>query len=101
MPREEKPAPQRLRCASASFVSPALSSTRLGMLVTSPGMGKPYQPKDHFFRQAKDKGLRARSAFKIEEILKRFALLRKGSAVLDLGAAPGGFLQILAEAVGT
>ncbi len=59
-----------------------------------------YQPKDHFFRKAKQEGLRARSAFKIDEIARRFSLFSKGQAVLDLGAAPGGFLQIIAEAVG-
>jgi 23S rRNA (uridine2552-2'-O)-methyltransferase len=63
-------------------------------------MAKPYDPKDFYFRKAKEKGLRARSAFKIEEILRRHKLLRAGKAVLDLGAAPGGFLQVLAEAVG-
>jgi len=63
-------------------------------------MGKPYDPKDFYFRKAKKAGLRARSAFKIDEILHRQKLLRKGEAVLDLGAAPGGFLQILAEVVG-
>jgi 23S rRNA (uridine2552-2'-O)-methyltransferase len=63
-------------------------------------MAKPYDPKDFYFRQAKQRGLRARSALKIEEILKRHRLLRRGDAVLDLGAAPGGFLQILAEEVG-
>jgi 23S rRNA (uridine2552-2'-O)-methyltransferase len=63
-------------------------------------MAKPYDPKDFYYRQAKKAGLRARSAFKIDEILKRHDLLPKGGAVLDLGAAPGGFLQILADAVG-
>ena len=63
-------------------------------------MGKPYQRKDHYFRRAKQLGLRARSAFKIEEIADRFAILRPGASVLDLGAAPGGFLQIIARAVG-
>jgi 23S rRNA (uridine2552-2'-O)-methyltransferase len=63
-------------------------------------MAKPYDPKDFYFRKAKKEGLRARSAFKIDEILKRHRLLRQGDAVLDLGAAPGGFLQILADAVG-
>src|SRR5881392_1676820 len=70
------------------------------MVVTPPWMGKPYRPKDHFFRKAKKEGLRARSAFKIEEIARRFGVVRKGSRVLDLGAAPGGFLQVLAQAVG-
>jgi 23S rRNA (uridine2552-2'-O)-methyltransferase len=63
-------------------------------------MGKPYQRKDHFFNKAKAEGLRARSAFKIEELAKRFQVLRKGARVLDLGAAPGGFLQIIGNAVG-
>jgi 23S rRNA (uridine2552-2'-O)-methyltransferase len=63
-------------------------------------MAKPYDPKDFYYRKAKKEGLRARSAFKIDEILKRHRLLGKGDAVLDLGAAPGGFLQILADAVG-
>jgi 23S rRNA (uridine2552-2'-O)-methyltransferase len=63
-------------------------------------MAKPYDPKDFYYRQAKQQGLRARSAFKIEEIVRRQRLLAPGQAVLDLGAAPGGFLQVLAEAVG-
>ncbi len=63
-------------------------------------MGKPYRPKDHYFKKAKQEGLRARSAFKVDEILKRFPFLKKGASVLDLGAAPGGFLQILADVVG-
>src|SRR5512138_416711 len=63
-------------------------------------MAKPYDPKDFYFRRAKKEGLRARSAFKIDEILRRHRLLSRGDAVLDLGAAPGGFLQILADAVG-
>lgn len=63
-------------------------------------MAKPYDPKDYYYRQAKAQGLRARSAFKIEEIVRRHRLIARGNAVLDLGAAPGGFLQILADAVG-
>jgi 23S rRNA (uridine2552-2'-O)-methyltransferase len=63
-------------------------------------MAKPYQPKDFYYRRAKSEGLRARSAYKIEEIVRRHRLLGRGGAVLDLGAAPGGFLQVLAEAVG-
>ena len=63
-------------------------------------MGKPYRPKDHYFQKAKAEGLRARSAFKLDEVARRFHLLRPGSRVLDLGAAPGGFLQVIAQAVG-
>jgi len=63
-------------------------------------MTKPYDPKDFYYRRAKEQGLRARSAFKIDEIVKRHHLLEKGQAVLDLGAAPGGFLQVLADLTG-
>lgn len=70
------------------------------MVVTPSPMGKPYRPRDHYYRQAKKAGLRARSAFKIEEIARRFGVLKNGQRVLDLGAAPGGFLQVIAKAVG-
>jgi 23S rRNA (uridine2552-2'-O)-methyltransferase len=63
-------------------------------------MTRPYDPKDFYYRRAKAEGLRARSAFKIDEIVRRHRLLAKGQAVLDLGAAPGGFLQVLGDAVG-
>jgi len=63
-------------------------------------VSKPYDPKDHYYRKAQKDGLRARSAFKIDEIERRFRLFRAGSHVLDLGAAPGGWLQIIGRAVG-
>lgn len=63
-------------------------------------MSKPFDPHDPYFRRAKAEGFRARSAFKLSEILGRERLVRKGSTVLDLGAAPGGFLQVLADKVG-
>ena len=59
-----------------------------------------YDPRDRFFLQAKKDGYRARSAYKLDEIQKRFRLMRSGDRILDLGAAPGGFCQIAAQAVG-
>jgi 23S rRNA (uridine2552-2'-O)-methyltransferase len=63
-------------------------------------MPRAYDPRDRFWKQAKKEGLRARSAFKLEEIQERFRLLRPGGRVLDLGAAPGGWCQIAGRAVG-
>ena len=50
--------------------------------------------KDAFYRKAKKEGYRARSAYKLEEIQQRFRIVTKGDRVLDLGAAPGGWLQV-------
>jgi 23S rRNA (uridine2552-2'-O)-methyltransferase len=61
---------------------------------------RPYDPRDRFYKKAKKEGLRARSAFKLEEIQQRFRLLRPGGRVLDLGAAPGGWCQVAAREVG-
>jgi 23S rRNA (uridine2552-2'-O)-methyltransferase len=63
-------------------------------------MAKAYNPRDRFWRKAKKEGLRARSAFKLDEIQRRFRVLRPGGRVLDLGAAPGGWCQIAAREVG-
>ena len=59
-----------------------------------------YVPQDRFFERAKKEGLRARSAYKLDEIQRRTQILRPGARVLDLGAAPGGWCQIAAREVG-
>jgi 23S rRNA (uridine2552-2'-O)-methyltransferase len=48
---------------------------------------------DEFVKKSQDSGYRARSAFKLEEIAEKFNLLKNVQAVVDLGAAPGGWLQ--------
>jgi 23S rRNA (uridine2552-2'-O)-methyltransferase len=59
-----------------------------------------YDPRDRFFRKAKAEGLRARSAYKLDEIQRRFRVVPPGGRVLDLGAAPGGWLQVAAREAG-
>jgi len=49
---------------------------------------------DHYVRLAQQRGLRSRSAFKLQELQERFDLIRPGMTVIDLGAAPGGWCQI-------
>ncbi len=55
------------------------------------------QLNDPFVKAAKAKGYRARAAFKLTEIDDRFHLIRKGSRVVDLGCAPGGWVQVALE----
>ena len=52
---------------------------------------------DPFVQQAKDKGLRSRAAFKLEEIDRAEKLIVPGAVVVDLGAAPGGWSQYAAR----
>ena len=54
------------------------------------------QLNDPFVQRARAQGWRARSVFKLEEIDRRFGLIRKGAVVLDLGAAPGSWTQYAA-----
>lgn len=55
---------------------------------------------DHFTRRAKKEGHPARSVYKLEEMDRRWKLLRRGAHVLDLGCAPGSWLKYAAEKVG-
>jgi 23S rRNA (uridine2552-2'-O)-methyltransferase len=59
-----------------------------------------YKYRDRFQRKAHEQGLPSRAAFKIEELIDRFKLVRTGDRVFDLGCAPGGWLAIIAGAVG-
>ncbi len=55
---------------------------------------------DPYVHRAKAHGYRSRAAYKLVEIANRDGLARPGDAVVDLGAAPGGWAQALAERVG-
>jgi len=56
--------------------------------------------KDQYRRLAKDQGYRARSAFKLLQLNASYHILKRGSKVVDLGCAPGGWLQVAAREVG-
>ncbi|WP_409433994.1 RlmE family RNA methyltransferase [Litorimonas sp. RW-G-Af-16] len=52
------------------------------------------QINDPYVREAKIKGYRSRAAFKLEELDDKFGLIKKGALIVDLGCAPGGWVQI-------
>ena len=56
--------------------------------------------KDEYYNRAKQEGYRARSAYKLQQLDGTADLLDRDDTVLDLGAAPGGWLQVAAERVG-
>ncbi|WP_028117620.1 23S rRNA (uridine(2552)-2'-O)-methyltransferase RlmE [Ferrimonas senticii] len=55
---------------------------------------------DQYVKKAQKQGLRSRAIFKLEEIQQKDKLLKPGMAVVDLGAAPGGWSQYAVEQVG-
>lgn len=59
-----------------------------------------FNPQDRFFKQAKKEGYKARSVYKLEEIHKKFKIIKSGDWVIDLGASPGSWSQWLNQAVG-
>jgi 23S rRNA (uridine2552-2'-O)-methyltransferase len=59
-----------------------------------------YQPKDHYFRKARQEGYPARSVYKLQQIDRRYSLVKPGRRILDLGCCPGSWLKYCAENAG-
>ena len=55
------------------------------------------QINDPFSAEARAKGYRSRAAFKLSEIDDKLKLIKKGTKIIDLGCAPGGWIQIALE----
>tara|TARA_X000001036_G_scaffold327751_1_gene306280 strand:+ start:472 stop:1092 length:621 start_codon:yes stop_codon:yes gene_type:complete len=55
--------------------------------------------KEQFFKKSKIEGYRARSAYKLLEINKKFNFLKKGICFLDLGSSPGGWSQVASKII--
>lgn len=58
-----------------------------------------YNRKDKYYQKAKKEGFRSRSAYKLEEMDKKFHLFKPGMLLVDLGCAPGGWMQVAARAI--
>jgi 23S rRNA (uridine2552-2'-O)-methyltransferase len=52
---------------------------------------------DPYVKKAQAEGLRSRAAYKLEELIERDKLLKPGMVVVDLGAAPGGWSQLVRQ----
>ena len=59
------------------------------------------QLNDPYVARAKREGYRSRAAYKLIEIDDKYRLLKPGTRVVDLGAAPGGWSQVAAKRVGS
>lgn len=60
-----------------------------------------YNPKDYYFKKAKQRHFAARSVFKLEELDQRFKLIHSADHVLDLGCCPGSWSQYASAKVGS
>ena len=56
---------------------------------------------DEFVKRAQREGYRSRAVYKLDEIQQKDRILRPGSVVVDLGAAPGGWSQYAVQQLGT
>lgn len=63
-------------------------------------MPKPYVPNDKWSKRAAADGYRARSVYKLMELDERFRLIEPGMTVIDIGAAPGSWLQYTSKKIG-
>jgi hypothetical protein len=98
--------PERRNGGSASASGPGRGRRDLKVRL-KPGKGRKTssrrwlerQLNDPYVAEAKRQGYRSRSAFKLAEIDDKYGFLKPGAAVVDLGAAPGGWSQVAAERV--
>ena len=56
--------------------------------------------KDEYYNRSKQQGYRSRASYKLKQLDEEADLFERGDTVVDLGAAPGGWLQVAAEEVG-
>lgn len=56
--------------------------------------------RDQYYRLARIRGYRSRSAYKLQQTIRIYDIVRPGQKVVDLGAQPGGWLQVARETVG-
>ena len=56
--------------------------------------------RDMYYNKAKQMGYRSRASFKLQYMNEKYHIIKKGDSIVDLGAAPGGWLQVAKELSG-
>lgn len=56
--------------------------------------------RDYFYQKAKAENYRSRATYKLSQTVKKYRFIRKGDVVVDLGAAPGGWIQAARKIAG-
>jgi len=64
-------------------------------------LAKKYERQDTLYKRAKDQGFRSRAAYKLEELDTKYKIFAPGQSVIDLGAWPGGWLQVALNRIGS
>ena len=56
--------------------------------------------RDYYYKKAKEEKYRSRAAYKLLQAVKKYKFISKGDVVVDLGAAPGGWIQAASRIIG-
>jgi 23S rRNA (uridine2552-2'-O)-methyltransferase len=57
--------------------------------------------KDYYYKKAKEEKYRSRAAYKLLQVIQKYRFMKRGDVVVDLGAAPGGWIQAARKTVGS
>ena len=57
--------------------------------------------RDYYYKKAKKEMYRSRAAYKLFQAIRKYEFIKHGDVVIDLGAAPGGWIQAARKTVGT
>ena len=56
--------------------------------------------RDYYYQKAKEEKYRSRAAYKLLQVIRKYHFMKPGDVVVDLGSAPGGWLQVASKTVG-